>query len=131
MKRVFISFRHEDKPQVNGLRLLAANDKFNIEFYDESLDKAIDSEDAKYIKSKIREKIARTSVTVCMVSALTHTSAWVIWELEESFAKGNKIICMGFKDGPGMLTLPPLARQLKLEWYVWNHNHLAELIEAK
>jgi hypothetical protein len=100
MKRVFISFRHEDKPQVNGLRLLAANDKFDIEFYDESLQTAIDSEDAKYIKAKIREKIARTSVTVCMVSPLTHTSSWVNWELEESFSKGNKIICMGLKDGP-------------------------------
>ncbi|WP_052833089.1 TIR domain-containing protein [Bradyrhizobium sp. LTSP885] len=131
MKRVFISFRHEDKPQVNGLRLLAANDKFDIEFYDESLDKAIDSEDAKYIKAKLREKIARTSVTVCMVSALTHTSPWVNWELEESFAKGNKIICMGLKDGPGQLTLPPLARQLKLPWYAWDHNYLAQLINAK
>jgi hypothetical protein len=50
MKRVFISFRHEDKPQVNGLRLLAANDKFDIEFYDESVRRAVDSEDAKYIK---------------------------------------------------------------------------------
>jgi hypothetical protein len=91
MKRVFISFRHEDKPQVNGLRLLAANDKFDIEFYDESLQTAIDSEDAKYIKSKIREKIARTSVTVCMVSARMHTSPWVNWELEESFLKQTKL----------------------------------------
>ena len=55
MKRVFISFRHEDKAQVNGLRLLAANDKFDIEFYDESLRTAIDSENAKYIKSKIKK----------------------------------------------------------------------------
>src|SRR5882724_10978157 len=122
VKRVFISFRHEDKAQVNGLRLLAANDKFDIEFYDESLGKAIDSQDAKYIKSKIKEKIARTSVTVCMVSALTHTSEWVNWELEESFSKGNKIICMGFKDGPAQLTLPALARQLKLDWCVWDHD---------
>ncbi|MET3997991.1 hypothetical protein ABID65_009679 [Bradyrhizobium sp. S3.9.2] len=46
MKRVFISFRHEDKSQVNGLRLLAANDKFDIEFYDESVQTAIDSQNA-------------------------------------------------------------------------------------
>ena len=131
MKRVFISFRYEDKPQVNGLRLLAANDKFDIEFYDESLQIAIDSEDAKYIKSKIKEKISRTSVTVCMVGALTHTSPWVNWELEESFSKGNKIICMGFKDGPTELTLPPLAGRLKLLWYLWDHNYLAQLIDAK
>jgi ABC-type uncharacterized transport system ATPase component len=131
MKRVFISFRHEDKPQVNGLRLLAANDKFNIEFYDEFLQAAIDSDNAKYIKSKIKEKIDRTSVTVCMVSALTHTSPWVNWELEQSLSRGNRIICMGLKDGPALLTLPPLARDLKLDWYVWDHEHLARLIDAK
>lgn len=131
MKRVFISFRHEDKPQVNGLRLLAANDKFDIEFYDESLSVAIKSDDAKYVKAKIQEKIARTSVTVCMVGALTHTSEWVDWELETSFGKGNKIICMGFKGGPERLTLPPIARQLKLGWHLWDHNELARLIEAK
>lgn len=131
MKRVFISFRHEDKPQVNGLRLLAANDKFDVEFYDESLSTAIKSEDAKYIKARIREKIARTTVTVCMVSALTHTSEWVDWELETSIGKGNKIICMGFKDGPERLTLPPIARQLNLSWYKWNHNELARLIAVQ
>jgi len=131
MKRVFISFRHEDVQQVNGLRLLAANDKFDIEFYDESLSIAIDSDDAKYIKSKIKQKIDRTSVTVCMLSALTHTSAWVNWELETSFARANRIICMGLKGGPGTLTLPPLARQLQLPWYAWDHDLLARLIDAK
>jgi len=130
MKRVFISFRHEDKPQVNGLRLLAANDKFDIEFYDESLQVAIDSSNAKYIKSRIKEKIDRTSVTVCLVSALTHTSTWVNWELETSLARGNKIICMGLKDGPAELTLPSLARQAKLGWHRWDHDHLGRLINA-
>ena len=57
MKRVFISFRHEDKQQVNGLRLLAANDKFDIGFYDESLQVAIDSDNAKYVKSRSRKKL--------------------------------------------------------------------------
>jgi hypothetical protein len=41
MKRVFMSFAHEDKAQVNGVRLLAANPKFDIEFYDESMKTAI------------------------------------------------------------------------------------------
>ena len=95
-KRVFISFRAEDKNKVNGLRLLAANDKFDIEFYDESVRKEIQSYNEAYIKQQIREKINRTSVTVCMVSELTYTSTWVNWELEQSYAKGNTVICMGF-----------------------------------
>jgi len=97
MKRVFISFRAEDRPQINGLRLLAANPDFDIEFYDKSVRVAIDSTNAAYIRSKIREKINRTTVTVCMVSELTYTSTWVNWELEESLSKGNAIICMGLR----------------------------------
>jgi hypothetical protein len=130
MKRVFISFRHEDKAQVNGVRLLAANPKFDIEFYDESVRTAIASENAAYIRGRIKEKINRTSVTVCMVSQLSYTSQWVNWELEESVDKGNAIICMGLPNVTGSLVLPEPARRLKLPWYSWDHNRLAELIEA-
>ena len=131
MKRVFISFRAEDRQKVNGLRLLAANTDFDIEFYDESVKTAIDSNNAAYIRSKIREKINRTSVTVCMVSELTYTSTWVTWELEESIEKGNAIICMGFKDGAASLTLPEPARRLKLPWYEWNYQVLQRKIEER
>jgi MTH538 TIR-like domain (DUF1863) len=130
LKRVFISFRAEDRQQVNGLRLLGANPNFDIEFYDESVRTAIDSTNTGYIRSKIREKIDRTSVTVCMVSELTYTSTWVAWELEESINKGNEIICMGLSRGASQLTLPEPARRLKLPWYLWDHNLLARLIAA-
>jgi hypothetical protein len=130
MKRVFISFRAEDKNKVNGLRLLAANPKFEIEFYDESVRTAYDSNDPTYIRRQIRDKILRTSVTVCMVSELTHTSQWVTWELEESIENGNQIICMGFKDGPTELVLPETARRLKLPWFAWDHDALFRMIEA-
>jgi antiphage defense system Thoeris ThsB-like protein len=56
MKRVFISFRAEDRQKVNGLRLLAANPNFEIEFYDESVRTAINSTNADYIRRQIREK---------------------------------------------------------------------------
>jgi hypothetical protein len=130
MKRVFISFRAEDRPKINGLRLLAANPDFDIEFYDESVRVAIDSTNATYIRGKIREKINRTTVTVCMVSELTYTSTWVNWELEESLSKGNAIICMGFKDGPAQLQLPDVAQRLKLGWWLWDYKKLGELISA-
>lgn len=130
MKRVFISFRAEDRQQVNGLRLLAANDQFELEFYDESVRIPVNSTNAAYIRQKIREKINRTSVTVCMVSELTYTSQWVEWELEESIGKGNQIICMGFPNGPQNIRLPEPARRLQLPWYLWDYQHLGRLIEA-
>lgn len=129
MKRVFISFRAEDRNKVNGLRLLAANPDFDIEFYDESVREAVDSTNAAYIRRRIREKINRTSVTVCMVSELTYTSQWVTWEVEESIDKGNAIIAMGFKDGPEQLQLPEPIKQLKIGWWQWDYQHLATLIK--
>lgn len=130
MKRVFLSFRAEDRMQVNGLRLLAANPKFDIEFYDESVRVPVDSRNIAYIRSKIREKINRTSVTVCLLNALTYTSEWVVWELEESFEKGNTVILMGLPGAPGQLVLPEPARQRSMTWWLWDPNHLQQLIDA-
>lgn len=129
-RRVFISFRAEDEARVNGLRLLKDNDKFVTDFYDESVRRAYASTNADYIKREIREKIRRTKITICMVSPLTYTSRWVDWELEESVAHRNTIICMGVKDCPAPITLPRPARDLGLPCWVWDHEHLQRLIAA-
>jgi hypothetical protein len=128
-KRVFISFRAEDRQQVNGVRLLAANPKFELDFYDESVRTPINSTSAHYIRQKIREKINRTSVTLCLVSPLTHTSQWVTWELEESIDQGNAIICMGFPNGPASLTMPEPIRRLGFQGWRWDLDFLGKIID--
>lgn len=130
MKRVFISFRIEDKPQVNGLRLLAANPKYALEFYDESVRTPYDSTDAAYIRRRIAEKIARTSVTVCILNKLTHTSKWVDWELRESIAKGNRIIGMGVPGLTDAITLPKPMQDQKVGWFTWDVPQLIRMIDA-
>ncbi len=127
-KRVFLSFLAEDAQRVTGLRLLAATPRFaGLEFYDESVRVAYDSNDAQYVKNKIREKINRTSVTICLISENTHTSPWVDWELEESRAKGNKIIAMALKDVQRAV-LPKLVRFLNLTFHPWDPTNLMSLI---
>jgi MTH538 TIR-like domain (DUF1863) len=127
-KRVFLSFRAEDKQQVQGLRLLAANPDYDLEFYDESVRVAIDSRNAEYVKRLIREKISRSSVTVCMISPLAYTSGWVDWELSESAQKGNKMIAMGLK-GVTVAQLPDYFRTRDNWFWFWNPAKLKELIE--
>ncbi len=127
MKRVFLSFLAEDAPTVNGLRLLSANPRHAIEFYDESVRTPFDSANADYIKRQIRDKINRTSITVCILSERTYSSSWVAWELTVSKEKSNKIIAMGI---PGLerAQLPePIAGQ---PWYLWDVNWLAGQIES-
>jgi hypothetical protein len=130
MKRVFLSFLSEDIPQVNGLRLLTANPKFDIEFFDESVRTPIRSTNADYIKRCIREKINRTSVTVCFVSSHTYESDWVCWELDESIKKGNLLHFMGLPNGPSTLILPEPGRRLGRPWHSWNLDTLQALIDS-
>lgn len=127
-KRIFLSFIAEDEQQVSGLRLLAASPKYAyLEFYDESVRVPYDSSNAEYVKTKIRAKINRTSVTVCLISPDTHSSKWVDWELEESQKKGNQIIAMALK-GVDNAVLPTLIRELKLTFHAWDPSTLMVLI---
>ena len=121
-KRVFISFKAEDKPQVDGLRLLAKNPNYELELYDESVRAAIDSNDAAYIKRVIREKISRAGVVLCLVSADTHTSAWVRWELETAIEMKKPILAMAVK-GLTQAVLPAPIRN-RVKFYAWNPGNL-------
>ena len=128
-KRVFLSFIEEDKERIAGLRLLAANPDYDLEFYDESLRVPIDSFNAAYIKAKIRARIERTTVTVCLISEQTHTSPWVDWELEESDKKRNAIIAMAVK-GVEQAILPRLVKERGLYFYSWDPERLNRLIRG-
>ena len=124
---MFLSFLAEDRERVNGLRLLAANPDYDLEFYDESVRTPIDSLSAPYIMQKLREKIARTSVTVCLISEQTHTSRWVAWELSESDKKRNTIIAMALK-GVTQAVLPAVIKQKQLTFHAWDPAALNRLI---
>jgi hypothetical protein len=126
-KRVFLSFIEEDKEKVAGLRLLATNPNYDLEFYDESVRVAIDSRDAEYVKKRIGEKINRTSVTVCLISEDTHKSRWVDWELQESDEKRNTVIAMALK-GVNQAVLPSLIKERKLTFHAWDPANLNKLV---
>jgi hypothetical protein len=93
-RNVFISFATEDMDEVNLLRAQAKNEKNDIEFNDHSVREPYDSEQAEYIKRKISERIARTSVTVVYLSENTSQSKWVTWEVERSLELGKKVIAV-------------------------------------
>ncbi len=91
-RNVFISFAYEDLSEVNLLRGQAKNENVPIEFNDWSVSEAIDSDRAPYIKQKIAERIAQSSVTVVFLSDQTAKSPWVNWEVEESLRRGKHVI---------------------------------------
>jgi hypothetical protein len=130
-RRVFLSFDSDDLAQVRGLRLLAANPDYDLEFYDESLKVPIDSQNATYIKSQIRERISRASVTLCLVSETTHLSQWVDWELGESVRQNNALLAMCLK-GCTSAILPRVLQERGTTLWAWSPESLSRLIrEAK
>lgn len=126
-KRVFLSFAAEDKAQVQGLRLLKDNPNFDLDFYDESVQVAVDSSDVGYIKRVIREKIRRCSVTICLIGVTTYKSQWVEWELTTSKEESNKIVVMALK-GIDRAVLPSFVKENSLAFHAWDTTQLATLV---
>ena len=87
-RNVYISFHVEDENQVNLLRAQAKSEKFDIEFRDYSVKEPFDEK----WKTNCRERITQTSATICMIGEETATREAVIWELEESYRQGKKVI---------------------------------------
>ena len=127
MRRIFISFKIEDRQQVEGFRLLARNPNVDFEFYDESVRVPFDSANAEYIRRKIREKIQRCSVTVCLIGTATYQSKWVEWEIRESAKLGKGLLGVWLKDTYG--PVPQALRDLKAEIVPWNVQQIDRAIE--
>jgi hypothetical protein len=99
-RRIFISFRHTDKTEIELFRGRAKNERTDLDFIDMSLRVAFNSENAEYIKSGIKKRIEKVSVTVVYVSDNTHESEWVNWEIEESIRQNKGVVVIdGRSDG--------------------------------
>jgi hypothetical protein len=125
MRRVFISFGIEDENAIKGLRLLAKNPGYgDLEFYDESVRVPIDSVQAPYIRSRIKDKISRCGLVLCVISYDTHKSSWVSWELETAIDMRKPIVAMAIKGLTESVTLPLAIRDTSVPFYVWNPGNL-------
>ncbi len=88
LRNVFISFHVEDEAQVNLLRSQAKNEDFGMEFRDYSVKEPFDEK----WKKNCSDRIAQTSLTICMIGPETASRPAVIWELEESYRQGKRVV---------------------------------------
>lgn len=129
VKHVFISFAYEDLNEINLLRGQAKNENTELEFDDHSVKDAYNSANAEYIKSKIREKIDRVSVTLVYLSENAATSQWVNWEIEESARRGKGVI--GVYQGPtAPKTLPVAFHNGGYRAIQWSHSAINQAVEV-
>ena len=128
MRRIFISFQHEDRLQAQGFNLLRWNPNVPVEFVGRHLLSPVESEDPNYIRSKIREMLNGTSVTVVLIGEKTADSDWVDFEIRESLARGNGILGIRLK-GAENADVPYALIEAGAKVINWDPDIFAEEIE--
>ncbi|HZT71834.1 MAG TPA: TIR domain-containing protein [Terriglobia bacterium] len=127
-RRLFLSFHAEDKPQVQGFRLMAHNPNVELDFYDGSLQVPANSERATYIRSIIRERIRRASVLVCLIGNGTAWRDWVDWELSTGVELGKGLCGVRLKGSRGQT--PPMLVKVGAPIARWNLEQIVAAIEC-
>lgn len=87
VRNVFISFHNEDEYAVNLLRIQAKRENTDLEFRDYSV-----KEEIEQWRKNVKEKIANTSATIVMIGPETATRPNVLFEIEQSYVQGKKVI---------------------------------------
>ena len=97
-KKLFISYRADDEgtKYKNTLVMWSKNDNgyFDIKFEDTSIGVSINSEDANYIKRRIKEKIEESKTVLVLIGKETHKSEWVEWEIEKASELNKKLVAV-------------------------------------
>jgi hypothetical protein len=127
-RRLFLSFHAEDKPQVQGFRLMSMNPNVDLDFYDRSLSVAIDSENGSYIKQVLRDKIRRSSILACLIGNGTAWRSWVDWEIRTAYEMGKGVCGIRLKGSYGRR--PPELVVRKAPVASWDMEQIIAVIEC-
>ncbi len=127
MKKVYLSFAHEDASRVEKLISFLRGQDYELDFYEGPLDLDFDAEGAEAVRRAIGEKIVKCNIAVCLIGENTHKSRWVDCQLRKNRNKGNKIIAMALK-GVQDAVLPDVVKEEFLTFYPWDPQKLKTLI---
>jgi len=129
-RKVFISFKHEDKGLVEYLRGQAKNTNSDLDFIDMSLKVPFNSKNAEYIKQGIRARIKQCSVTAVMVTDKTHESHWVNWEIRESIRLGKGVIIIDKrKNTSSKLPAAVTENKKNIKVVPWKHKEIMDAVD--
>lgn len=90
---IFISHSWDYSDDLEKLRnLLEERGYFNVTFTEVSKQEPINSENASYIKSRLKAKILSSNVFLALAGVYASHSDWMIWELQTAKDNGIPII---------------------------------------
>ncbi|AQS39964.1 TIR-like domain-containing protein (DUF1863) [Shewanella psychrophila] len=90
---IFISHSWDHTDDLDNLRRLL-NDRgyFNVEFKEVSRYEPINSDNAAYIKTKLREKIQSSGIVIGLAGIYASHSPWMEWELDYALSINVPVI---------------------------------------
>lgn len=90
---IFISHSWAYIDDLNSLkRLLESRGYFNVQFEEATPDIPINSENAYYIRQRLRQKISNSDVVLGIAGIYASHSEWMTWELDKALELGKPII---------------------------------------
>lgn len=91
--KIFISHSWAHSDDLEALQnLLNSRGYFNVEFTEASKDVPINSENATYIKSRLKSKIISSDVVLALAGIYASHSDWMIWEMDTAINNDIPII---------------------------------------
>jgi hypothetical protein len=82
---IFISHSWVYPNDLRNLRkLLKDRGYFNVEFEEASADEPINSENAIYIKNRLKQKISKSNIVLGIAGMYASYSDWMSWELDKA-----------------------------------------------
>ncbi len=91
-RKVFISYHHGGDQWFYNEFSRLFHDQYET-IFDNSLERQFDSEDARYVMQRIRDKhITNTSCTVVLIGAQTHQRKYVDWEIKATLDKDHGLV---------------------------------------
>lgn len=119
--RAFLSFVEEDLNLVNLFRGQAKNEALGLEFADYSIKEPFNSTNAEYIGRGITQQLKYATLTICLYGPATHTSEWVVWELNKTIELGKPIMGVYlYNDGRIKYYPAPLEKYPRVPWNIPN-----------
>ncbi len=93
--RVFISYDYDhDKDSKDQLLGWDADKEFDFSSYDQSIDVAVNSDDAAAIKQVLSACIGESSHFLCIVGKQTYLSGWAAWETRKAAELKKKLVAV-------------------------------------
>lgn len=91
--KIFVSHSWSHSDDLEALKnLLNSRGYFNVEFTEASKDVPINSENASYIKTVLKNKIIDSDIVLALAGVYASHSDWMIWELDTAVSNGIPIV---------------------------------------